>query len=178
MIFPDVTHGTYRGYTTGGCRCAVCRAAARDAKRRQRNPDSPPPAPAANLLPGDWASNAACRETDAQFYPDANPHGGDIPESAWAVEAILICRTCPVSADCLTHALAYEDHGVWAGTLPVDRRRMRHQAHADTRRGLNRPACAQGHPMSRGRRGRSTGDVWICQLCATTARTTTIGAAS
>jgi len=37
------------------------------------------------------------------------------------------CVACPVKAECLQHALEYEDYGYWAGTNPVQRHKMRRQ---------------------------------------------------
>ena len=36
-----------------------------------------------------------------------------------------ICSTCPVMDVCLEWALHHETHGLWAGTSPKDRERMR-----------------------------------------------------
>lgn len=36
-----------------------------------------------------------------------------------------ICAACPVKAECLAHALAYEGWGVWAGTTPKERKEIR-----------------------------------------------------
>jgi WhiB family redox-sensing transcriptional regulator len=38
-----------------------------------------------------------------------------------------ICAACPVLAQCLEHALAHETWGIWAGTTPKERQRMRRQ---------------------------------------------------
>jgi WhiB family redox-sensing transcriptional regulator len=40
-------------------------------------------------------------------------------------EAVAICETCPVRAECLEHALiAREQYGVWGGVREQDRKRL------------------------------------------------------
>jgi WhiB family transcriptional regulator, redox-sensing transcriptional regulator len=72
----------------------------------------------------DWRTGAACRDADPElFFPD-----GDI-RSAWArvKTAKLICRACPVSATCLSWALASgHEAGIWGG-LTEDERRGLHR---------------------------------------------------
>ncbi len=68
-----------------------------------------------------WRALAACRGMGpALFYP---PGDAELPAAAAAV-----CATCPVAAPCLAESLSTnrgEDFGVWAGTTPPERRRMR-----------------------------------------------------
>ncbi len=41
-------------------------------------------------------------------------------------EALALCATCPVRTECLQYALRNsENHGIWGGTTPEERRRMR-----------------------------------------------------
>ena len=41
-------------------------------------------------------------------------------------EAVALCATCPVRAQCLEYALRNkESHGIWGGTTPEERRRIR-----------------------------------------------------
>jgi WhiB family transcriptional regulator, redox-sensing transcriptional regulator len=41
-------------------------------------------------------------------------------------EALALCATCPVRAQCLEYALRNkESHGIWGGTTPEERRRIR-----------------------------------------------------
>jgi WhiB family redox-sensing transcriptional regulator len=40
-------------------------------------------------------------------------------------EARALCASCPVTAECLSTALANNEHGVWAGTTARGRRAMR-----------------------------------------------------
>lgn len=45
---------------------------------------------------------------------------------AGAERAKQICQRCPVREGCLAWALqAHEEHGVWGGTTPRDRRKIR-----------------------------------------------------
>lgn len=40
--------------------------------------------------------------------------------------AKAVCSTCPVRADCLLHAIVTkDDYGVWGGTVPDQRKRIR-----------------------------------------------------
>ena len=77
-------------------------------------PDSPTPG---------WESRAACRDMDpALFFPD-HPH-----RPRPADEVVLACGRCPVRGDCLLSALKVSpeaDDGIWGGTSPADRRRLR-----------------------------------------------------
>ena len=79
---------------------------------------------ACDLRP-DWRYEAACRDVDPElFFPD-----GDIRSARAQVKtAKLICRGCPVSATCLSWALAmgHED-GIWGGLTEDERRRLRHR---------------------------------------------------
>lgn len=68
----------------------------------------------------DWRTQAACREADPElFFPG---------ERDSAYPALAVCRTCPVAQPCLQFALTFEparDHGVFGGTTPPQRRRLR-----------------------------------------------------
>jgi len=69
-------------------------------------------------LETDWQSLAACAGADPDlFFPDRG-------EAAFAAKRV--CAGCPARELCLAHALAFhEDHGVWGGTTPSERRRLR-----------------------------------------------------
>jgi WhiB family transcriptional regulator, redox-sensing transcriptional regulator len=72
----------------------------------------------------DWRDEAACRDADPElFFPD-----GDIRSARDQVKsAKLICRGCPVSATCLSWALASgQEAGIWGG-LTEDERRGLHR---------------------------------------------------
>jgi WhiB family redox-sensing transcriptional regulator len=68
-----------------------------------------------------WQTAAACRgmDTNAFFHPT-----GERTEARQArIDAAKkICRGCPVTQDCLTHALkAREPYGIWGGQSENER---------------------------------------------------------
>ena len=68
----------------------------------------------------DWRDAAACRDADPElFFPD-----GDLGSArAQLKTAKLICRGCPVSATCLSWALASgQEAGIWGGLTEDERR--------------------------------------------------------
>lgn len=68
-----------------------------------------------------WRDGAACAGTPIHWwFPDSDGH---VP-----AEAAERCAVCPVRLECHTHALRHEGHGVWAGTSPRDRKRLRRTA--------------------------------------------------
>ena len=80
------------------------------------------------MVPGDviqavlqrpaWHRRAACRGLGpALFFPSRGGNG---------VAAQDLCRTCPVSEECLSFALADESlQGTWGGTSEPKRQMMR-----------------------------------------------------
>ena len=69
---------------------------------------------------GRWTDRAACRGTDTEIFFPANAD-----EEA---EALSICATCPVRAQCLDYAVRNrETYGIWGGTTPEQRRRIRRE---------------------------------------------------
>lgn len=67
----------------------------------------------------DWRRDALCADLDPGiFFPDGK---GWTPD-----EAKSICARCPVRFECLDYAMkAKEEHGVWGGTTPAERRKIR-----------------------------------------------------
>jgi WhiB family redox-sensing transcriptional regulator len=70
--------------------------------------------------PEAWRSQAACRGAPIDwFYPE---RGGTLHE------ARRLCRSCPVSDDCLTYAMTMEDtcrrFGLWGNRTSKQRRQM------------------------------------------------------
>jgi WhiB family redox-sensing transcriptional regulator len=67
-----------------------------------------------------WTARAACRGADTEiFYPASHDE---------EAEALALCATCPVRAQCLEDALRNrETHGIWGGTTPEERRRIRRE---------------------------------------------------
>lgn len=77
-------------------------------------------------LPGDWVAEAACQNADSSVF---------FPDTAFYEPALFICGGCPVRKDCLAHALAQnESEGVWGGTTPAERKRLRRQIQKDARK--------------------------------------------
>ena len=66
----------------------------------------------------DWRDDAACRDADPElFFPDG--------DRAQVKTAKLICRGCPVSATCLSWALASgQEAGIWGGLTEDERHRL------------------------------------------------------
>lgn len=67
-----------------------------------------------------WVDRSACRRTDPEvFFPDN-----------WNARTVNIarevCADCPVTLQCLRFAIAnYLDHGMFGGTTPEQRKRLR-----------------------------------------------------
>jgi WhiB family redox-sensing transcriptional regulator len=78
----------------------------RAARSSQAHPDS------------GWREHSACARVEpATFFPD-NDKKADL--------ALALCAGCSVSGHCLAAALGNgEPEGVWGGTTPDERRRMR-----------------------------------------------------
>lgn len=69
---------------------------------------------------GSWTEQAACRGTDIEIFYAATP--------AEEAEALSICASCPVRAQCLDYAIRNrETYGIWGGATPEQRRRMRRE---------------------------------------------------
>lgn len=82
------------------------------------------PAPGAGDYFGDhdWLDSAACRNYGRKFFSD-DRHSQRI--------AIMLCRACPVVAECLSVAMDNrEPSGVWGGLTPLERRRLAETAPA------------------------------------------------
>lgn len=75
---------------------------------------------------GDWADDALCAGLDCELWFPAevsrrgrHRHGEDRA-------AKQICESCPVSHQCLQHALDHdESDGVWGGLSPQERRELK-----------------------------------------------------
>lgn len=90
--------------------------------------------------------DAACREHPAEWF--TGPHApGDTRR------AIDVCTTCPVRKPCLDAALGIDvsaDIGIWGGTTPATRRRLRREGLAPVTRGRLRPVSGESLPGSAG----------------------------
>ena len=84
---------------------------------------------AGDLRP-DWRHDAACRDADPElFFPES--------DRAQVKTAKLICRGCPVSATCLSWALASgQEAGIWGGLTEDERRRLHRRGLLSTSRRL------------------------------------------
>ena len=67
--------------------------------------------------PDDWTLDALCAQVDPElFFPEK---GGSTRE------AIAVCRSCEVRAECLQAALDNEERfGIWGGLSERQRRRL------------------------------------------------------
>ena len=81
-------------------------------------------------LPGQWAERALCAQADGDaWFPEKGQH-------AVAKTAMRVCRVCPVRAQCLDYALSGADTwggiatGIWGGTTPQQRNKLRQQRKA------------------------------------------------
>ena len=73
--------------------------------------------------PGTWANHAACKGRTRTMYPGRHDGAHHTDAEAYA---IAICNNCPVTSDCLAHALANDEPaGVWGGKTTKERRRIR-----------------------------------------------------
>jgi WhiB family redox-sensing transcriptional regulator len=75
-----------------------------------------------------WTDRAACRREDPElFFPLG--YGSEFTEQLEQAKAV--CKRCPVRDACLDTALDQaENHGLWAGFTPDERRRLRFKRHA------------------------------------------------
>lgn len=81
-------------------------------------------------MTADWITRAACAGTADNTYATADPF---FPEASWRggpsnsyAAARVVCRSCPVSAECLTDAMRFEGEtryraGMYGGLTPVER---------------------------------------------------------
>lgn len=66
----------------------------------------------------------ACKGMDPGLF--VGPDGEERADrEAREVEAKAVCRSCPLIAECLAHALANREFGVWGGTSDDDRKAIR-----------------------------------------------------
>jgi WhiB family transcriptional regulator, redox-sensing transcriptional regulator len=80
-----------------------------------------------------WRDSASCLSVPAElFFPE--------PQGASAVPALRVCGTCEVRAECLTEHMDEQD-GIYGGTTPNDRVRLREAARKAGRK-TQRRRCA------------------------------------
>lgn len=67
-----------------------------------------------------------CREIGVElFYPEEKEYGARGNGGETYTFARTICSACTVRIQCLEWALHHEDHGMWGGTSPTERRVIR-----------------------------------------------------
>ncbi|MEV5828635.1 WhiB family transcriptional regulator [Spirillospora sp. NPDC052242] len=70
-----------------------------------------------------WAESASCRSVDPDLF---FPVGKEDVYSVHIAPIRQICAACPVAGPCLEWALRTgEPDGIWGGTTPGERRRIR-----------------------------------------------------
>lgn len=74
-----------------------------------------------------WAQEAAgetpCQSAPDLYFPDLDQ---DISPLATLRLAKTMCGECPIRVQCLNYAVANEEgHGVWGGTTPKERSKIR-----------------------------------------------------
>jgi len=78
--------------------------------------------------PSSWRDVGSCRDSDPNLF---YPVGRGRAALDRAEEAKLVCRACPSREPCLAFAIATrQELGIWGGTLPEDRRRLRQRRRA------------------------------------------------
>jgi WhiB family redox-sensing transcriptional regulator len=80
----------------------------------------------ADITHGDWRSAGACATADPDlFFPISTYAAG----ARQAERALRVCAGCPVRRPCLEFAMRTgEKEGVWGGTTPEERIRLRRRA--------------------------------------------------
>lgn len=73
---------------------------------------------------GDWVADAACADMEPGiFFPESPTKIGGQPNYGLPRR---ICRSCDVQRECLDYALrTRQTYGMWGGTTPTQRKRMR-----------------------------------------------------
>jgi WhiB family redox-sensing transcriptional regulator len=86
--------------------------------------------PAGGLQPdaeaAHWTGRAACRArgTDPELFFPVSETG--LAAHRQVAQAKAVCARCPVADQCLDWAVrAGEPEGIWGGTTPAERRRLR-----------------------------------------------------
>lgn len=71
----------------------------------------------------DWFDKAACKDYPSEiFYADGEDKDEDAKREAMAK---VICKKCPVAAECLMHAIRKDEkYGVWGSFAPKERKNL------------------------------------------------------
>jgi WhiB family transcriptional regulator, redox-sensing transcriptional regulator len=85
---------------------------------------------------GEWQAAGACLSADPEIF---FPVSGMGASTAQIEQARRICAGCQVRRECLEYAMSTgESHGIWGGTTPEDRTRVRRQEAARRRHAARR----------------------------------------
>ncbi|MEP1123479.1 MAG: WhiB family transcriptional regulator [Ilumatobacter sp.] len=70
-----------------------------------------------------WQASAACAgESGSVFYPPLRAERRSV-RSSREQRAKAVCASCPVTSECLDHALAHDERfGIWGGLTNRERR--------------------------------------------------------
>lgn len=69
----------------------------------------------------EWMNEALCREVGSELF---------FPENLGTIaEARKVCSLCNVQTECLEYALEAKVDGIWAGTTPTQRQKMKGAAY-------------------------------------------------
>ena len=77
-----------------------------------------------------WREQAACLGSQSDVF---FPVGRGAGSRNWVMAAKRICASCPVRPECLSYAVTtIQPDGVWGGTTPKERQKLRREAAAMT----------------------------------------------
>lgn len=81
-----------------------------------------------------WVKQSACAGLDTDiFYPEGKQEDNGMWSKPDWTSAKKVCYNCPVSRQCLEYALiTKEEHGVWGGYTPNERRAMQRSGSKQT----------------------------------------------
>lgn len=103
----------------------------------------------------DWRDQGLCA-----WHPDPELWHPDPSDHTRILEAVVICRQCPVRDACTDYAIRNRiDGGIWGGLTEDTRRAMR-------RNGGAAPVCRNGHPRTPENTGRNRRGGKACLICA------------
>ncbi|MET8999393.1 WhiB family transcriptional regulator [Amycolatopsis sp. Hca4] len=72
----------------------------------------------------DWQLHGSCRGADSSLFFHTDNERGSARERREA-RAKAICQSCPVLAQCRTHAMTVQEpYGIWGGLGEIERRQL------------------------------------------------------
>lgn len=72
----------------------------------------------------EWQDRGLCRKLPVNMFFDLEDSRGRRRDASEAA-AKRVCGRCPVVTQCLSHAMACEDSGVWGGLTARERQALR-----------------------------------------------------